>query len=90
MRVVLSIDQDRTVCETIRHISEKFGKDCELAFANGGDQSNESSPEAPICNELGINLIDGLEKRSNLAVGFLKKRANGKINLKKLIHNHLL
>ena len=25
--VVLSIDQDRTVCETIRHISEKFGKD---------------------------------------------------------------
>ena len=23
--VVLSIDQDRTVCDTIRHISEKFG-----------------------------------------------------------------
>ena len=61
--VVLSVDQDRTVCETIRHISEKFGKEYDLAFANGGDQSNESSPEAPICEELGIALIDGLGEK---------------------------
>ena len=71
--VVLSIDQDRTVCETIRHISEKFGKDCELAFANGGDQSNESSPEAPICNELGINLIDGLGEKIQSSSWLLEK-----------------
>merc|ERR1712138_148905 len=42
--VVLSIDQDRTVCDTIRHISEKFGKEYDLSFANGGDQSNETIP----------------------------------------------
>ena len=71
--VVLSIDQDRTVCETIRHISEKFGKEYELAFANGGDQSNESSPEAPICNELGINLIDGLGEKIQSSSWLLEK-----------------
>ena len=71
--VVLSIDQDRTVCETIRHISEKLGKEYELAFANGGDQSNESSPEAPICNELGINLIDGLGEKIQSSSWLLEK-----------------
>ena len=71
--VVLSIDQDRTVCETIRYISEKFGKDYDLAFANGGDQNNDSSPEAPICNELGINLIDGLGEKIQSSSWLLEK-----------------
>ena len=61
--VVLSIDQDRTVCSTIRHISEKFGKDYDLAFANGGDQSNETIPEVLVCEELEIALIDGLGEK---------------------------
>ena len=61
--VVLSIDQDRTVCDTIRHISEKFGKEYDLAFANGGDQSNKTIPEVPVCEELGIALIDGLGEK---------------------------
>ena len=71
--VVLSVDQDRTVCETIRHISEKFGKEYDLAFANGGDQSNESSPEAPICKELGIALIDGLGEKIQSSSWLLEK-----------------
>ena len=73
--VVLSIDQDRTVCETIRHISEKFGKEYDLAFANGGDQSNESSPEAPICKELGIALIDGLGEKIQSSSWLLEKES---------------
>ncbi len=71
--VVLSVDQDRTVCETIRHISEKFGKEYDLAFANGGDQSNESSPEAPICKELGVTLIDGLGEKIQSSSWLLEK-----------------
>ena len=71
--VVLSIDQDRTVCETIGQISEKFGKEYDLAFANGGDQSNESSPEAPICKELGIALIDGLGEKIQSSSWLLEK-----------------
>ena len=71
--VVLSIDQDRTVCETIRHISEKFGKNYDLAFANGGDQSNETIPEVPVCEELGISLIDGLGEKIQSSSWLLEK-----------------
>jgi len=59
-KVFLSIDQDRTVCETIRHVHQLLFTDFEIAFANGGDQNNTSIPEAPVCHELGIELIDGL------------------------------
>ena len=54
-QVVLSIDKDRTVCETLRSIEPKPD-----FFCNGGDQNNESIPEAEVCKELGIELIDGL------------------------------
>tara|TARA_B110000003_G_scaffold256137_1_gene273499 strand:- start:1637 stop:2056 length:420 start_codon:yes stop_codon:yes gene_type:complete len=59
-KVYLSIDTDRTVCKTIEKIYNDLSNEYELYFANGGDQNNESSPEVPICNTLGINLIDGL------------------------------
>ena len=73
--VVLSIDQDRTVCETIRHISEKFGKAHDLAFANGGDQRNETIPEVPVCEELGIVLIDGLGEKIQSSSWLLEKES---------------
>jgi len=59
-QVFLSIDQDRTVCATIKLINQQLSIDYQLAFANGGDQNNNSIPEVPICAELGIELIDGL------------------------------
>ena len=59
-QAILSIDEDRTVCETLRMIAEEFGEEYDLAFANGGDQDNESIPETPVCEEVGIDLIDGL------------------------------
>jgi cytidyltransferase-like protein len=58
--VILSIDHDRTQCETIKSLHVKFNDAYQLAFANGGDQNNTSIPEAPICMELGIELIEGL------------------------------
>jgi cytidyltransferase-like protein len=59
-QVFLSIDEDRTVCATIQHIHKQLHHDYHLAFANGGDQNNNSIPEAPICEKLGIALLDGL------------------------------
>ncbi len=56
----LSIDKDRTVVESIKMIYNEFGNEYQLAFANGGDQNNDTIPEKPICQELGIELIDGL------------------------------
>jgi hypothetical protein len=58
--VFLSIDQDRTVCKTIKNVYDQLSSEYNIAFANGGDQNNDTIPEKPICEELGINLIDGL------------------------------
>ena len=57
---ILSIDKDRTVIKTIEKISQDFGQEYDLNFANGGDQNNNTIPERPICDQMGISLIDGL------------------------------
>ncbi len=56
----LSIDRDRTVVESIKMIFNEFSNEYQLLFANGGDQNNNTIPERSICEELGIELIDGL------------------------------
>ena len=57
---ILSIDKDRTVCKTIEKIAQDLGSEYELSFANGGDQNNNIIPERPICDQMGITLVDGL------------------------------
>lgn len=59
-KAFISIDQDCTVCKTIEMIHTEFSKEYELGFANGGDQNNDTIPERPVCENLGIKLIDGL------------------------------
>jgi cytidyltransferase-like protein len=59
----LSVDKDRTVVESIKMIFNQFGNEYQLAFANGGDQNNDTIPERAICEELGIELIDGLGRK---------------------------
>ena len=71
-QAILSIDKDRTVCETLRMIAEEFGEEYDLAFANGGDQDNESIPENPVCEEVGIVLIDGLGDKIQSSSWLLK------------------
>lgn len=58
--VFLSIDRDRTVCQTIKNVYDQLSSEYNIAFANGGDQNNDSIPEKPIFEELGVELIDGL------------------------------
>lgn len=52
--VIKSIDMDRTVCKTLETIEPKPDY-----FCNGGDQNNNTIPEAEICNKRGIELRDG-------------------------------
>jgi D-beta-D-heptose 7-phosphate kinase/D-beta-D-heptose 1-phosphate adenosyltransferase len=62
-KVILSIDKDRTVCESICLLANNYGVDYDLAFANGGDQTNETIPEISVCKKLGVVLIDGLGQK---------------------------
>ena len=48
-----SVDEDRTCCKTVRLLVPD-------AFTNGGDQNNDTIPEAPICRDIGCELVDGL------------------------------
>lgn len=68
----LSIDKDRTVVESIKMIFNGFSSDYQLAFANGGDQNNDTIPERLICEELGIELIDGLGSKIQSSSWLLK------------------
>ena len=70
----ISIDKDRTVVETIKMIYNQFNNDYQLAFANGGDQNNDTIPERPICEELGIELIDGLGEKVQSSSWLLKNK----------------
>jgi bifunctional ADP-heptose synthase (sugar kinase/adenylyltransferase) len=70
----LSIDRDRTVCETTRFIHQQLFSNFELAIANGGDQNNNSISEVPVCQELGIELIDGLGDEIQSSRWLLKSR----------------
>ena len=71
--VILSIDIDRTVCATIASIASTYGQDYDLAFANGGDQNNNTIPERPICDKMGIALLDGLGDKIQSSSWLLKK-----------------
>ncbi len=70
---ILSIDKDRTVIETIKLIFNQFSNKYQLAFANGGDQNNDTIPEKPVCEELGIELIDGLGNKIQSSSWLLNK-----------------
>ena len=70
---VISIDNDRTVCATLKKIANEFGDKYELAFANGGDQNNNTIPERSTCDACGIKLIDGLGDKIQSSCWLLKK-----------------
>lgn len=69
----LSVDKDKTVVESIKMIFNQFGKEYQLAFANGGDQNNDTIPERPICEELGIKLLDELGAKVQSSSWLLNK-----------------
>ena len=47
--VVPVIDEDDTVCETLRQVRPTI-------FANGGDRFADNTPEVQICRDLGIEI----------------------------------
>ncbi len=60
--VIPSIDEDQTVCATLRKLATlRDAVDSELYFCNGGDRTNgENTPEHKVCEEVGIHTVYGL------------------------------
>jgi len=58
--VILAIDEDPPVTETIRIIAREHPND-EIIFANGGDRSSAKVvPETDVCREFNIKMIYGV------------------------------
>ena len=53
----ISIDKDSTQNATLKVMVDKFFGAMNLAFANGGDQNNDTIPEAEICKMFDLSLI---------------------------------
>ena len=65
-RVLLSIDEDASVCKSISLLHEEASKlnpGCQLIFAKGGDRFANEIPERRVCEELGIKIVDGLGQK---------------------------
>ena len=73
-KVILSVDTDQTVCNSLEKIHSKFSQQYDLYFANGGDQNNDGIPEIQLCKKLGIELIDGLGQKIQSSSWLLKKK----------------
>ena len=71
---LISIDADSTQCETLQMLAVAHGKKYKLAFANGGDQDNSTIPERSVCEEYGIELIDGLGDKIQSSSWLLSKK----------------
>lgn len=54
--VFISIDKDKSVCESLRAIKPDI-------FAKGGDRFSYEIPEAKVCDELGIKIVDNLGEK---------------------------
>ena len=70
----ISIDEDNTQNETLKLMFGKFNETYKLAFANGGDQTNNTIPERQVCEQFGIELIDGLGDKIQSSSWLLEKK----------------
>ena len=66
--VVISIDKDKTQCETLKKLKPDI-------FANGGDRVLDNIPEDKVCEEEGIKMVFNVGGgKVNSSSDILKKR----------------
>jgi D-beta-D-heptose 7-phosphate kinase/D-beta-D-heptose 1-phosphate adenosyltransferase len=70
---MISIDKDKTQCATLKYLSDIYGGEYRLVFANGGDQNNDTIPETYVCIDNEIELIDGLGAKVQSSSWLLNK-----------------
>jgi len=72
--VYLSVDKNKDVINTIKKINKELSNKYLLHFGNGGDQNNDTIPEAEICKKLNIKLIDGLGDKIQSSSWLINKK----------------
>ena len=73
--VILSVDKDKTVAESLKLIAEKYKGD--LNFAKGGDRNAGNIPdsETEVCTKYNIKIINGVGGDKIQSSSWLLKKA---------------
>jgi len=69
----MSLDKDKTVCQSIERIVEFYGKDHSYIFAKGGDRFSDEIPEKDVCVKHNIKIVDGLGKKIQSSSNLLRE-----------------
>jgi cytidyltransferase-like protein len=80
-KVILSIDTDATVCETLRSILSEIQNRPEITeviFTKGGDRFASEIPEAKVLTEFGVKIVDGLGEKIYSSSSYVNRLANQK------------
>ena len=76
-QVFLAVDKDWSVCKSIRAIAEKIGAkywaETKIIFGKWGDRFVGNIPEVQVCEELGIEIRDGLGVKTHNSSDFRAK-----------------
>ncbi len=78
-RVVLSIDTDRTVCQTLKSLFEEIKtrpEITEVIFTKGGDRFADEIPEKKVCDEYNVAIVDSLGDKIYSSSSYVNREAN--------------
>jgi D-beta-D-heptose 7-phosphate kinase/D-beta-D-heptose 1-phosphate adenosyltransferase len=76
-RAEIAIDQDGSVCETIKLFHTKITEQnpsAEIIFTKGGDRFANEIPEKYVCDSLGIKIVDGLGLKTHNSSDMVKTK----------------
>ena len=76
-RTEIAIDQDGSVCETIKLFHDKIKSldpESEIIFTKGGDRFANEIPEKVVCDLLGIKIVDGLGLKTHNSSDMIKTK----------------
>lgn len=77
-RVMLSVDKDWSVCQSIIHITDmirkEYGDDTRIIFGKWGDRFASNIPEVDICKANNIEIKDGLGSKTHNSSEYRAKR----------------
>ena len=88
-----SIDDDITIRETLKVVHRlSIPEYTNFIFAKGGDRTADEIPEAEVCKELGIKIVDGLgakiQSSSDLISNLAKNQTDLPPEMARLINKH--
>lgn len=78
-RVILSLDVDTSVCNTLELIANQYNNDT-LVFCNGGDRHVAEVPEMEVCTKYNIEMVDGLGEKIESSSELVNKKHENKIS----------